>query len=65
MAGKAVAEINRLDGAKYILEDGSWILLRLSGTEPLIRVYAEARSEQDVRSLLEVGRDLVRRMSGE
>lgn len=59
IAGQPVDTINRLDGAKYIRKDGSWVLLRLSGTEPLARVYAEARSEQDIEKLLEAGRDLV------
>ncbi|MBE9565559.1 MAG: phosphoglucomutase/phosphomannomutase family protein [Proteobacteria bacterium] len=63
LAGRAVDSVNRLDGAKYVLVDGSWILMRLSGTEPLIRVYAEARSSKDVGALLEDGERLVTQMT--
>lgn len=49
-------EIQILDGVKMILKDGSWLLLRPSGTEPLLRVYAEARSEEKLRALLSLGR---------
>jgi phosphomannomutase len=64
IAGQPVAEVNRLDGAKYIRKDGSWLLLRLSGTEPLIRIYAEALSGSDVREMLDGSRDLVLEMAG-
>jgi phosphomannomutase len=59
IAGKPVAEVNRLDGVKYVRKDLTWVLLRLSGTEPLIRIYAEGSSQQDVRSLLDAGREAV------
>jgi len=59
IAGQAVAEVNRLDGAKYIRKDGTWAMLRLSGTEPLVRIYAEGMGQADVRALLEAGRSLV------
>ncbi len=49
-------EIQTLDGVKVVLKDGSWLLLRPSGTEPLLRVYAEARSEGRLRALLLLGR---------
>ncbi len=58
IAGQSVTEINRLDGAKYIRKDGTWVMLRLSGTEPLLRIYAEGVSKQDVAALLEGGRSL-------
>jgi phosphomannomutase len=44
------------DGFKYYRSDGSWLLIRFSGTEALLRVYVEARSPQDVESLLAEGR---------
>ena len=44
-----------MDGAKYILEDDSWLLIRPSGTEPVLRVYAEGRSPEMVDALLEYG----------
>jgi phosphomannomutase len=36
--------VDRTDGAKFVFDDGSWMLLRLSGTEPLLRLYVEAES---------------------
>lgn len=51
LAGRKVANVNRIDGLKLIFEDGSWILVRESGTEPLARVYVEARSAADLESL--------------
>jgi len=61
IAGRPLAEINRLDGVKYIREDGTWVMLRLSGTEPLVRIYAEGVDPEDVRGLLEAGNRLVQR----
>ncbi len=51
LGGRRVAQIVRTDGLKLILEDGSWVCYRLSGTEPVVRAYTEARSEQDMESL--------------
>jgi phosphoglucomutase len=53
--GKRVKEVNRLDGVKFIFEDGSWMLMRPSGTEPLVRIYAEAENEQDLEVLIGTG----------
>ena len=47
------------DGAKLFREDGSWLLVRLSGTEPLVRVYAETRGEKDLAPLLDEGERLI------
>jgi phosphoglucomutase len=44
LAGRKVVSIDRTDGAKFVFDDGSWMLLRLSGTEPLLRLYVEANS---------------------
>ncbi|PYU12309.1 MAG: phosphoglucomutase [Acidobacteria bacterium] len=44
LLGRKVVSIDRTDGAKFVFEDGSWVLLRLSGTEPLLRLYVEAES---------------------
>ncbi len=44
LLGRKVVSIDRTDGAKFVFEDGSWMLLRLSGTEPLLRLYVEAES---------------------
>jgi phosphomannomutase len=52
LAGVRVARVRDDDGFKYVLEDGSWVLVRFSGTEPLIRVYSEAASPERVAALL-------------
>jgi Phosphomannomutase len=57
--GREVVDINSLDGVKLFLEDGSWLLIRPSGTEPKLRVYAESSSEQNVSDLLTAGRKLL------
>jgi phosphoglucomutase len=49
--GCKVEELVRTDGLKLILEDGSWVCYRLSGTEPVVRVYSEASSEQELQKL--------------
>jgi phosphomannomutase len=54
--GRPIKLTNRMDGVKFIFEDGSWILICPSGTEPLVRVYAETRSNKDLEVLLEQGR---------
>ncbi|WP_135853444.1 phosphoglucomutase/phosphomannomutase family protein [Halorussus salinus] len=59
VAGERVEEVNDTDGFKILLEDGSWLLVRPSGTEPKMRVYAEAASEERVEALLDAGRELV------
>ena len=46
IAGIAVKEVGRKDGIKLYLEDGSWVLLRFSGTEPLMRIYVETNSPE-------------------
>jgi phosphomannomutase len=51
LSGRKVSAVVRTDGLKLILEDGSWVCYRLSGTEPVVRAYTEARSEQDMEAL--------------
>ncbi len=55
IGGQKVVEVTSMDGVKYILADDSWLLIRPSGTEPVLRVYAEGRSKEMVRSLLDYG----------
>jgi phosphoglucomutase len=50
-SGHKVSEVVRTDGLKLVFEDGSWVCYRLSGTEPVVRVYCEARSERDLEKL--------------
>ena len=59
MAGASVDRVSTVDGFKVFLDDGSWVLVRPSGTEPKLRVYAEAGSEERVEELLSAGGDLV------
>ena len=58
LAGQSVVKVDTLDGAKYCLADESWLLVRPSGTEPVLRVYAEARSADEVEALLAFGEGL-------
>lgn len=55
IGGRRVDRTNRLDGVKFIFADGSWLLMRPSGTEPVVRIYAESESAKDVEVLLEQG----------
>jgi phosphomannomutase len=55
IAGQRLAGVESLDGVKYVLADDSWLLIRPSGTEPVLRVYAEARDEPAVQALLDYG----------
>ena len=56
IAGRKVENINRLDGVKFLFAGGSWMLMRPSGTEPLVRIYAESEAKNDLEELLEQGR---------
>ncbi|MEJ7861435.1 MAG: phosphoglucomutase/phosphomannomutase family protein [Pyrinomonadaceae bacterium] len=56
IGGRKIEKINRLDGVKFIFADQSWMLLRPSGTEPLVRIYAESENIEDLEVLLEQGR---------
>lgn len=58
LAGIKIKEIKIFDGIKYILEDHSWLLLRASGTEPVLRIYAETRQKGLARLLLGEGRKI-------
>jgi phosphomannomutase len=63
LAGQPVARTVALttnDGFKFFVADGSWLLVRTSGTEPLVRVYTEATSEETREAMLEAGERLVR-----
>ena len=51
LSGRKVSKVVRTDGLKLILEDGSWVCYRLSGTEPVVRAYTEARNQQDMEAL--------------
>lgn len=57
-----VAQIKSYDGVKYVAEDGSWLMLRGSGTEPILRIYAETKSDADAKKLLKLGVALTERV---
>jgi phosphoglucomutase len=56
IGGRKIEKINRMDGVKFMFEDGSWMLMRPSGTEPMVRIYAEAEDKNILEVLLEQGR---------
>jgi phosphomannomutase len=56
----SVQEITRYDGTKFIMKDSSWLLIRASGTEPIIRIYAEANSHKLVKDYLNFGVRLIK-----
>jgi alpha-D-glucose phosphate-specific phosphoglucomutase len=58
-SGRKVAKVVRTDGLKLILDDGSWVAYRMSGTEPVVRVYTEARSEADSARLSDAAKQWV------
>ncbi len=55
VGGESLREVTSLDGVKYIFTDDSWLLIRPSGTEPVLRVYAEGRTPEMVKALLAFG----------
>ena len=55
-----LAGVKTFDGVKFVAEDTSWLMLRGSGTEPILRIYAEAKSDADVQKLLQLGVALTR-----
>jgi phosphomannomutase len=57
----AVMKVESRDGVKFTAADSTWLMLRGSGTEPVLRIYAEARSDADVRKLLKLGVSFLRR----
>ena len=56
--GHSVRRIDETDGIKIILDNDSWLLFRLSGTEPILRVYSEAASQGLAEGLVRYGRSL-------
>ena len=58
IGGEKVRDISTLDGVKYLIDDGSWLLIRPSGTEPVLRVYAEGRSPQILEAMMAFGEQI-------
>jgi alpha-D-glucose phosphate-specific phosphoglucomutase len=61
---KEVVSINDADGTKFICEDGSWLLVRLSGTEPKLRIYSETSSRKRSLEYIEFGKKYASRLMG-
>lgn len=59
IAGRKVKQVVRTDGMKLIFNDGSWVCYRMSGTEPVVRIYSEARVEADLKRLAAAAREWV------
>ena len=55
-----LAKVEARDGVKFVAEDSTWLMLRGSGTESVLRIYAEARSDADVRRILNLGKSWLR-----
>jgi alpha-D-glucose phosphate-specific phosphoglucomutase len=55
-------DVKTFDGAKFVAEDGSWLMLRSSGTEPILRIYAEAKTDADAEKLLQHGVKLTKQV---
>lgn len=59
LSGHKVKQLVRSDGLKVILDDGSWVCYRVSGTEPVVRVYSEAKTEQELARLAAAAKDWI------
>jgi len=62
LLGSKVIEVKSYDGVKFVAEDGTWLMLRGSGTEPILRIYAEAKSASAAEKLVRQGVGLTRRI---
>lgn len=59
LCGQSVRHLDRIDGYHFLREDESWLLIRASGTEPLLRTYAEARTSAEVDALLQAAQEII------
>jgi phosphomannomutase len=59
LGGHTVTELVTMDGYKFVMDDGGWLLIRFSGTEPLLRIYTETTDRDAVQAILADGRKLV------
>jgi phosphomannomutase len=55
-----VREVGTIDGWKFIFDDNRWLMIRASGTEPVLRTYAEAPTLEEVREILKITEDMIR-----
>jgi phosphomannomutase len=64
LASSPLAEVKSFDGVKCVAQDGGWLMLRGSGTEPILRIYAEAKSEAAAHKLIRDGVAMTRKVAG-
>lgn len=62
LLGSKLKDVKAYDGVKYVAENGSWLMLRGSGTEPILRIYAEAQSAANAQRLLKLGVGITRKV---
>jgi phosphomannomutase len=62
LAGSPVERLVTFDGVKMIAKDGSWLMLRGSGTEPILRIYAESKTPASAQKLIRDGVGLTKRV---
>ncbi|TYP00107.1 alpha-D-glucose phosphate-specific phosphoglucomutase [Geothermobacter ehrlichii] len=59
IAGRRITDVVTVDGTKFLLENGCWVLFRKSGTEPVVRVYAEASTEDELNEILQAAKGFI------
>jgi phosphomannomutase len=57
-----VKKVENIDGYKFYFNENQWLMIRLSGTEPLLRLYAEAENVETVRSILDTASEMIRNL---
>jgi len=62
LVGSPLAAVKSYDGVKFISDDGSWLMLRVSGTEPILRIYAESKTDAAAQKLIKLGVNLTKRV---
>ena len=59
LSGRRIKDVVKMDGLKLVFEDGSWVCYRVSGTEPVVRLYSEARTESDLKKLAAAAKEWI------
>ena len=62
LVGSPVAAVKSTDGVKFVAQNGAWLMLRGSGTEPILRIYVEAESDAEARKLIADGVRITKRV---
>ena len=64
LAGSSLAQVKSYDGVKFSAQSGAWLMLRGSGTEPVLRIYAEAKSGTAAQKLIREGVAMTKKIPG-